>query len=60
VRLKDAWTMMLALALVLVYLSWAYPSAPVLVTGIVNYGLLIERHAADLHRPFLKRPHRLP
>ena len=57
VRLQDAWTMMLAWALVLAYLLWAYPSAPVLVTGIANYGLLIERHAADLHRPFLKRPH---
>jgi len=57
VRLKDAWTMVLAWALVLAYLVWAYPSAPVLFTWIANYGLLIERHAADLRRPFLKRSH---
>jgi len=57
VRLRDAWTMMLAWLLVLAYLAWAYPSAPVLVTAIANYGLLIERHATDLRRPFLKRPH---
>jgi len=58
VRLEDAWTLMLGWCLVLVYLLWAYPSAPVLVTGIANYGLLILRHMPDLHRPFAKRRHR--
>jgi len=54
VRLEDAWTLMLAWFLVLVYLLWAYPSAPVLVTGIANYGLLILRHRQDLHPPLFK------
>jgi len=55
VRLEDAWTLMLGWFLVLVYLLWAYPSAPVLVTGIVNYGLLIQRHTQDLHPPLFKK-----
>lgn len=58
VRLEDVWTLMLAWCLVLAYLLWAYPSAPVLVTGIANYGLLILRHTADLHPPFVKQCHR--
>lgn len=57
VRLEDAWMLMLAWCLVLVYLLWAYPSAPVLVTGIANYGLLILRHTRQLHRPFAKQRH---
>ncbi|MCX6085565.1 MAG: glycerol-3-phosphate acyltransferase [Caldiserica bacterium] len=55
VRLEDAWTLMLGWSVILVYLLWAYPSAPVLVTGITNYGLLIQRHMQDLHPPFFKR-----
>jgi glycerol-3-phosphate acyltransferase PlsY len=55
VRLEDAWTLMLGWFVILVYLLWAYPSAPVLVTGITNYGLLIQRHMQDLHPPFFKR-----
>lgn len=57
VRLEDAWTLMLAWCLVLAYLLWAYPSAPVFVAGIANYGLLILRHMPDLHRPFAKPHH---
>ncbi|MHB8106893.1 MAG: glycerol-3-phosphate acyltransferase [Candidatus Cryosericum sp.] len=57
VRMEDAWTLILAWGLVLVYLLWAYSSAPLLVMGIANYGLLVERHIADLHRPFLKGLH---
>jgi glycerol-3-phosphate acyltransferase PlsY len=56
VRLEDAWTLMLAWFLVLMYLFWAYPSAPVLVAGAINFGLLTLRHAGDLHRPLFK-PH---
>jgi glycerol-3-phosphate acyltransferase PlsY len=58
VRLEDAWTLMLAWFLVLVYLLWAYPSAPVLVAGIANYGLLILRHRPDLHPPLFKNHER--
>jgi len=60
VRLEDAWTLMLGWFVILVYLLWAYPSAPVLTTGVANYGLLIQRHMQDLHRPFFKqrRPER--
>ena len=58
VRLEDVWALMAAWFLVLVYLLWAYPSAPVLVAGIVNYSLLIMRHTGDLRRPFFKGPRR--
>lgn len=60
VRLRDAWTLMLAWVLVLVYLLWAYPSAPVLVVGIANFGLLIARHATELHRPLFRRAQPAP
>lgn len=57
-HLSDVWALMVAWLLVLGYLLWAYPSAPVIAAGIANYGLLIMRHAQNLHRPFFKAPHR--
>jgi glycerol-3-phosphate acyltransferase PlsY len=56
VRLEDVWTLLLGWLLVLAYLFWAYPSPPVLVAGGINFGLLILRHAGDLHPPLFK-PH---
>ena len=56
VRLQDAWTVVAAWFLVLIYLTWAYPAPPVLAAGMINYGLLIMRHHADLHRPVFRRP----
>lgn len=56
VRLQDAWTVVAAWFLVLIYLTWAYPSPPVLAAGVINYGLLIMRHHANLHRPVFRRP----